>query len=426
MSKTVIKVENLSKQYRLGEVGTGTISHDLNRWWHKIRGKEDPYMRIGESNDRSSKGNSEYVWALQDINFEVQQGEVLGIIGKNGAGKSTLLKILSKVTAPTTGSIKAKGRIASLLEVGTGFHPELTGRENIYLNGTILGMTKREVSAKLDEIVDFAGVERYLDTPVKRYSSGMMVRLGFAVAAHLEPEILIVDEVLAVGDAEFQKKAVGKMQEVSKEGGRTVLFVSHNMGSMAGLCNKGLLIWQGQITYNGGIHATILQYLSQFTKTNRKVQYSFEDAPHNNEIKFLYAEVRPALLSRETDHFEIGDSIELEFIFQNLKPQKRTLDLTFHLYDELGNLVFVGSTALISENSKNYGLGELKFKCRIPSGLMNEGSYNIHRLLVVQDRGLVLFELKDVLQFEIIPKQKENWGWMGNKEGVVLPTLEWL
>ena len=242
---TVIKVENLSKQYRLGEVSMGTISHDLNRWWHKVRGKEDPYLRIGETNDRSTKGTSEYVWALQDINFEVQQGEVLGIIGKNGAGKSTLLKILSKITSPTTGSIKAKGRIASLLEVGTGFHPELTGRENIYLNGTILGMTKREVTAKLDEIVDFSGVERYLDTPVKRYSSGMMVRLGFAVAAHLEPEILIVDEVLAVGDAEFQKKAVGKMQEVSKEGGRTVLFVSHNLGIVSQLCTKGLLLKNG-------------------------------------------------------------------------------------------------------------------------------------------------------------------------------------
>lgn len=426
MSKTVIKVENLSKQYRLGEVGTGTISHDLNRWWHKIRGKEDPYLRIGESNDRSKKGNSEYVWALQDINFEVQQGEVLGIIGKNGAGKSTLLKILSKVTAPTTGAIKAKGRIASLLEVGTGFHPELTGRENIYLNGTILGMTKREVSAKLDEIVDFAGVERYLDTPVKRYSSGMMVRLGFAVAAHLEPEILIVDEVLAVGDAEFQKKAVGKMQEVSREGGRTVLFVSHNMSAMTGLCNKGLLIGHGQITFSGGIQATVLQYLNQYTKTNRKVEYPFDNAPNNNEIKFLYGEVRLASETRETDHFEIGDSIELEFIFHNLKPQKRALDLTFHLYDELGNLVFVGSTGYQNKESRQYEAGEMKFICRIPSGLMNEGHYNIHQLLVVQDRGTVIFAQKDVLQFEIIPKQEENWGWMGQKEGVVFPTLEWI
>ena len=279
-----IKVENLSKQYRLGEVGTGTISHDLNRWWHRIRGKEDPYLRIGERNDRSKKGDSEYVWALQNINFDVNQGEVLGIIGKNGAGKSTLLKILSKVTAPTTGTIKAKGRIAALLEVGTGFHPELTGRENIYLNGTILGMTKREVTAKLDEIVDFAGVERYLDTPVKRYSS-VMVRLGFAVAAHLEPEILIVDEVLAVGDAEFQSKAIGKMQEVSSKGGRTVLFVSHNMGSIKSLCNTALLMQNGSVTKQGKTSEIIEQYLSSDSDIERYSSWPNEDRPGDDYVK---------------------------------------------------------------------------------------------------------------------------------------------
>jgi len=222
MSEVILKIENLSKQYRLGLIGTGTISHDLNRWWYKIRGKEDPFLKVGESNDRSTKGNSDYVWALKDINFEVKRGEVLGIIGKNGAGKSTLLKILSKVTSPTIGSIKSKGRIASLLEVGTGFHPEMTGKENIFLNGAILGMTKKEINAKLDEIIAFSGCQRYIDTPVKRYSSGMKVRLAFAVAAHLEPDILVVDEVLAVGDVEFQKKAIGKMQEISNVDGRTV------------------------------------------------------------------------------------------------------------------------------------------------------------------------------------------------------------
>jgi lipopolysaccharide transport system ATP-binding protein len=268
-SQTVIKVENLSKQYRLGEIGTGTLSKDLNRWWARVRGKEDPYLKIGEVNDRSTRGNSDFVWALKDINFEVEQGEVLGIIGKNGAGKSTLLKILSKVTGPTTGHVKAKGRIASLLEVGTGFHPELTGRENIYLNGTILGMTRREVTRKLDEIVDFAGVARYLDTPVKRYSSGMKVRLGFAVAAHLEPDILIVDEVLAVGDAEFQKKAIGKMQEVSSEGGRTVLFVSHNMASVRALCNKGVLLKDGGLDLMGEVNRVVDQYQDQSEKMHR-------------------------------------------------------------------------------------------------------------------------------------------------------------
>ncbi len=210
----ILKVNNVGKQYRLGVVGTGTISHDLNRWWSRIIGKEDPYLKVGEVNVRSQKGSSDYVWAIRNINFEVKRGEVLGIIGKNGAGKSTLLKILSRVTSPTTGEIKTKGRIASLLEVGTGFHPEMTGRENIYLNGAILGMTKVEINSKIDEIIDFSGCLRYVDTPVKRYSSGMKVRLAFAVAAHLEPDILVVDEVLAVGDAEFQKKAIGKIQDI--------------------------------------------------------------------------------------------------------------------------------------------------------------------------------------------------------------------
>ncbi|WP_430399241.1 ABC transporter ATP-binding protein [Flavobacterium sp.] len=258
----ILKVENISKQYRLGIVGTGTLSHDLNRFWHKVRGKEDPYLKVGESNDRSTKGVSEYVWALQDINFEVEAGEVLGIIGKNGAGKSTLLKILSKVTSPTTGSIKSRGRIASLLEVGTGFNPELTGRENIYLNGAILGMTKKEITSKLDEIIEFSGCERYIDTPTKRYSSGMTVRLAFAVAAFLEPEILVVDEVLAVGDAEFQKKAIGKMQDISREGGRTVLFVSHNMAAVRSLCTKGIVLQNGKIVYSGTSDEAVNYYLN--------------------------------------------------------------------------------------------------------------------------------------------------------------------
>ncbi|WMI68461.1 ABC transporter ATP-binding protein [Mangrovimonas sp. YM274] len=270
--KPAIKIENLSKQYRLGTVGTGSFAHDMNRWWHTVRGKEDPYLKIGETNDRTSKGSSDYVWALRDINFEVQQGEVLGIIGKNGAGKSTLLKLLSRVTAPTTGSIKARGRIASLLEVGTGFHPELTGRENVFLNGAIMGMTKQEIASKFDEIVDFAGCERYIDTPVKRYSSGMYVRLAFAVAAHLEPEILIVDEVLAVGDAEFQKKAIGKMQDVSKQGGRTVLFVSHNMASIQNLCSKVVILENGMTVFEGDTEKGIQKYLQQrISNSNVKI-----------------------------------------------------------------------------------------------------------------------------------------------------------
>ena len=261
MSNTVIEFNNVGKQYILGTIGTGTLSQDLNRWWANIRGKEDPYLKIGETNDRTQKGDCRFVWALRDINFKVEQGDVVGIVGKNGAGKSTLLKILSRVTSPTTGDIKIKGRIASLLEVGTGFHPEMTGRENIFMNGSIMGMTKAEIKSKFDEIVDFAGVAKYVDTPVKRYSSGMMVRLGFAIAAHLEPEILVVDEVLAVGDAEFQKKAIGKMQDVSKGEGRTVLFVSHNMASIRKLCTKGILLNNGMISYQGDIASTIERYL---------------------------------------------------------------------------------------------------------------------------------------------------------------------
>jgi lipopolysaccharide transport system ATP-binding protein len=285
-TKPAIKIENLSKQYRLGTVGTGTFSNDVNRWWHTVRGKPDPYLTIGESNDRTSKGSSDYVWALQDINFEVQPGEILGIIGKNGAGKSTLLKLLSRVTAPTTGKITAHGRIASLLEVGTGFHPELTGRENVFLNGAIMGMTKQEIRAKFDEIVEFSGCERYMDTPVKRYSSGMYVRLAFAVAAHLEPEILIVDEVLAVGDAEFQKKAIGKMQEVSQGQGRTVLFVSHNMASIQNLCNKVIVLNNGTNVFEGNVKEGIDYYLNSNIKHSEQKLRDRKDRSGNGKVFF--------------------------------------------------------------------------------------------------------------------------------------------
>lgn len=268
MSDTVIKVESVSKQYRLGNVGLGSFSADINRWYHTILlGREDPYLKIGEENNRAVKAESDYVWALRDIKFEVKQGEVLGIIGRNGAGKSTLLKILSRTTAPTSGQIKIKGRVASLLEVGTGFHGELTGRENIFLNGAILGMTKTEIKSKLDEIIDFSGVERYIDTPVKRYSSGMYVRLAFAVAAHLEPEILIVDEVLAVGDAEFQKKALGKMKDVSEGEGRTVLFVSHNMQAVQNLCTSCMYLEKGFLVAKDRTNIILAEYFRKSAKT---------------------------------------------------------------------------------------------------------------------------------------------------------------
>lgn len=258
-----IEFNHVGKQYRLGMVSTGTFFRDLNRWWTiNVQGKEDPFLKVGETNVRSQKGESDFVWALKDIDFSIEQGDVVGIIGKNGAGKSTLLKLLSRVTTPTVGEINICGRIASLLEVGTGFHMEMTGRENIYLNGAIMGMTKAEITRKLDEIIDFSGCERYIDTPVKRYSSGMKVRLGFSVAAHLEPEILVVDEVLAVGDAEFQKKAIGKMQDVSKGQGRTVLFVSHNLAAVRNLCQKGVVLRDGMTDFIGTANDAINHYLN--------------------------------------------------------------------------------------------------------------------------------------------------------------------
>jgi lipopolysaccharide transport system ATP-binding protein len=291
----ILKAENISKQYRLGNVGTGTLSHDLNRWWHKIRGKENPYAKVGAVNNRSANATEDYVWALKNINFKVKKGEVLGIIGKNGAGKSTLLKILSRVTSPTTGSIKAKGRIASLLEVGTGFHPELTGKENIYLNGAILGMNKAEINIKVDEIIEFSGCQMYIDTPVKRYSSGMRVRLAFAVAAFMEPDILVIDEVLAVGDAEFQKKAVGKMQDIAQGEGRTVLFVSHDMAAIKSLCSRVIVLTNGFVSYDGNAIEAITFYLEDKSnvgqteyikqKENLNLQVEISNFRINSEVK---------------------------------------------------------------------------------------------------------------------------------------------
>ena len=287
MDKNIaIEFDGVGKQYRLGLVGTGSLQHDLNRWWQTaILRKEDPYLKIGEVNDRSKKGTSDYVWALKDISFKVEQGDVVGIIGKNGAGKSTLLKLLSHITAPSVGHIRYRGRIASLLEVGTGFHPEMTARQNIYMNGSIMGMTRHEITSKLDEIVDFAGIERYLDTPVKRFSSGMTVRLGFAVAAFLEPEILVVDEVLAVGDAEFQKKAIGKMKDVSLNGGRTVLFVSHNMAAVRSLCKNGILLSNGQLDYMGTAQDCVDKYLENNIST--KEDFNFHDSKRLNNRAYI-------------------------------------------------------------------------------------------------------------------------------------------
>jgi lipopolysaccharide transport system ATP-binding protein len=366
LAKPVIKVENLSKQYRLGQVGTGTISHDVNRWWYKIRGKEDPYLKIGESNDRTVKGDSDYVWALKDINFEVEQGEVLGIIGRNGAGKSTLLKILSRTTSPTTGSVKLKGRVASLLEVGTGFHPELSGRDNIYLNGAILGMTRHEIKRKFDEIVDFAGVERYIDTPVKRYSSGMYVRLAFGVAAHLESEILIVDEVLAVGDAEFQKKCLGKMKEVSEGQGRTVLFVSHNMTSIRNLCPRAFLLANGGIVKMGGIDDVLSHYLNidDLSEGYRKDFFGIQSTGLL-DIEF----VDPSGQSIES--FDYIDYCWVRFKIA-VVPNKSTPNLGFTLFNNRSEAVI---SSVNTDTSLVYEFGEYYINAKIPCGLLVLGRY---------------------------------------------------
>lgn len=342
----ILKAENISKQYRLGTVGTGTLSHDLNRWWHNVRGKDDPYLKVGAVNDRNSKSNEEYAWALRDINFKVKTGEVLGIIGKNGAGKSTLLKILSRVTSPTTGSIKTRGRIASLLEVGTGFHGELTGRENIFMNGAVLGMTKSEIKNKLDEIIAFSGCERYIDTPVKRYSSGMTVRLGFAVAAHLEPEILVVDEVLAVGDAEFQKKAIGKMQDLSQGEGRTVLFVSHNMVSVQKLCTKCLVLENGSISFSGNSDESIRNYLA-----DKSIAYNFSNkkrntSSHKAEIKnIVFKNCNGEIISVIMSGQKVFLEIEIE-----IKKGFSQLSVGVGIYDQNNNPQFHCSSETISKN----------------------------------------------------------------------------
>lgn len=408
-----LKAENISKQYRLGEVGTGTLSHDLNRFWHKIRGKDDPYLKIGEANDRSSKGSSDYVWSLQDINFEIEQGDAVGIIGRNGAGKSTLLKILSKVTQPTTGKIYTNGRIASLLEVGTGFHPEMTGRENIFLNGAILGMTKKEIRRKFDEIVDFSGVERYIDTPVKRYSSGMYVRLAFAVAAHLESEILIVDEVLAVGDAEFQKKCLGKMGDVTKGEGRTVLFVSHNMAAVKQLCNTGILLKNGKLDSQGAIAKIMENYIindinpqSKFTYLedfNKKAQIKKINISNNNDI--------------ETLEFGHTDDINLDISFLN-RNAKNGVRVNIAILDKFENVIFITRKTLNQPDENN-------FKIKIEGGKLIP---NIYILSVALDSpGLELFDLiKGGIQLNIVETGHDNFITGDADNGIINPPVIWL
>jgi lipopolysaccharide transport system ATP-binding protein len=423
MDKSIaIKVENLSKAYQLGQIGTGTISRDLERFWTtKIRGKEDPFLKIGQTNDRTVKGESDIVWSLKDINFEIEQGDAVGIIGRNGAGKSTLLKLLSRVTAPTTGNVKVKGRIASLLEVGTGFHPELTGRENIYLNGAILGMRKKEITRKFDEIVDFSGVERYIDTPVKRYSSGMYVRLAFAVAAHLESEILIVDEVLAVGDAEFQAKCLGKMGDVSKGEGRTVLFVSHNMAAVQDLCGNIILLDNGIIKKIGNKAKTIEYYLNK-TYLNLNNQYLYDGGKliGDQNVKLLGIRIVDVNMNKLDAIYvttKIGFLITYEIITDLYKP-----DLSFLLSNS-------EETSILHSvfKTENYKIGIHEYVVWLPGNFLNNLEYKF--LLGITTSNPILIHLQYAIKFQVLEDLKSptriNNDYNGKYHGLIRPSLNW-
>ena len=420
---TAIEFNHVGKQYRLGLVSTGTISHDLNRWWQTaILRKEDPYLKIGSVNDRTAKADSDYVWALRDIDFKVEQGDVVGIIGKNGAGKSTLLKLLSKVTGPTVGSIRARGRIASLLEVGTGFHSEMTGRENIFMNGAILGMTKAEIAAKLDEIVDFSGCERYLDTPVKRYSSGMTVRLGFAVAAHLDPEILVVDEVLAVGDAEFQKKAIGKMQDVSKGEGRTVLFVSHNMTSIKSLCKHGVILQNGQLIDQGDIDPIVTHYLRGDSAIANYKSFA-QPLKGTGGFELLEIGVRPQG-GQFTDLTRVSDDVEIVIRYRLTQPHEKFW-ITMHMKNEQGERMFSTYGGGRCYDYKHES-GEYEQICHLPKNFFNWGSYALDFMAFSQPSNIEnLMNESDIISFTLANRPIEIGGWMGKEPGDITPEFEY-
>lgn len=420
---TAIEFNHVGKQYRLGLVSTGTLSHDINRWWRtSILGQEDPYLKIGDVNDRASKANSDYVWALRDIDFKVEEGDVVGIIGKNGAGKSTLLKLLSKVTAPTIGTIRARGRIASLLEVGTGFHGEMTGRENIYMNGAILGMTKAEIDRKMDEIIDFSGCEKYIDTPVKRYSSGMTVRLGFAVAAFLDPEILVVDEVLAVGDAEFQKKAIGKMKDVSQGQGRTVLFVSHNMTSVKSLCKTGVLLENGGLKEIGKIDPIVSHYLRGNSDIDNYKLFN-EPFKGKNGFELLEIGVRPKG-GQFTDVMRVTDELEIVMRYRLTQPHEKFW-ITLHMKNEQGERMFSTSGGGRCYNTKHEA-GEYEQICHLPKDFFNWGSYSLDFLALSQPSNIEwLMVENDIVSFTLANRAIEIGGWQGREPGDITPRFEY-
>ncbi len=415
-----IKAENLSKLYRLGVISSRTISQDFNRLIARISGKDDPYQKIGTLNDRNSGRGGDFVWALKDINIEIQRGDIVGIIGKNGAGKSTLLKILSRVTSPTTGIIRISGRIASLLEVGTGFHQELTGRENVFLNGSILGMTRNEIKRKFDEIVDFSGVGSYIDTPVKRYSSGMYVRLAFAVAAHLEPEILIVDEVLAVGDAEFQKKCIGKMQEVSVNEGRTVLFVSHNMGAVSNLCTTSLLLENGILKCSGKTDSVISEYLHTGLQVGSVAE--FNEVKHDAYFRKISIVSNNGKNSSTDVDVRYPFSINFEFEITNFVPG---MSIAFSIYSRNGTKILYSSSRiedLLQSIEPKEGLRSASVE--IPGMFLAPGEYFINASLQIEN--IQLFDLKEsALGFTIIESGSGLSKFKGKDIGVVLTDFNW-
>ena len=415
---TVISVENVSKSYRLGSIGGATLKEDFARWWAKLRKKPDPLARVGE--EVSVRHNGGEFWALRDVNFQVREGEVLGGIGRNGAGKSTLLKILSQVTSPSSGEIKIKGRIASLLEVGTGFHPELTGRENVFLNGAILGMTKVEIRKKFDEIVAFSGIEEFIDTPVKRYSSGMYVRLAFAVAAHLEPEILIVDEVLAVGDAEFQKKCMGKMHDVSQTG-RTILFVSHNMAAVSKLCNQSILMDAGQVRLSGPTNEVLPHYLKIGTQSEGIRTWENFD----NDVIKVHALRILAPGGGVTGHIDIRHSFSIEVTYTVLQVIPR-FRIGLRLLTADGTIAFTTSESVHpSFESRPHAPGVYATCCQISGNLLNEGLYSLdlsadipfQKVLFIEE-GAVGFAVEQT--DSAYTKYPEKW------PGVICPRLEWM
>ena len=424
MSQTVISVEHLSKSYRLGQIGTGTLTNDMKIWYARKMGKPNPLLKIGQEDHGNREG--ETLWALKDVSFTVEQGEVLGIIGRNGAGKSTLLKILSRVTAPTSGVVKVKGRIASLLEVGTGFHPDLTGRENIYLNGAILGMTRQEIARKFDEIVDFAEIEQFIDTPVKRYSSGMYVRLAFAVAAHLESEILLVDEVLAVGDAEFQKKCLGKMGDVASKEGRTVLFVSHNMGAVQHLCQRGMFLLSGSIQQTGPIDQIVDKYLSTGMHKNqaaRKPSVLYENSNPDENIGILSVEILD-LSDLPKDQIFTWDDLKVRIKYHSGQAI-RNGSLVIKLSDHMGNTIALLSTQPDSKLpmviKKGLGQGE----CIIYKLPLTGGDYLLGCGLAIPNKEWLWWN-EELADFHVLPKDVFGSGLSPtNKRGLIALNHDW-